>query len=510
MIVIFVSMIWFPHSSGADINPLDVVISDAAPYHVYPPSRKFQVSVQINSKIDAAVSYLWKDFRGQPLTQPAQLTQGQPHTIFSPSDQIGYYELVFKPVSSNHALPNREPGEERGYGFAIMSPALLSERAADLTSRFGVVHADFNDPYLPPWAKTMTWNTTSAQWWNHEINKRRQAGIVELPIITRSEWGSDDSIPISSMQIHRLKIRVKSYFGASPSPVYWEAGIEENHKKCYREPYYWENLDKKLQVVREAADAINPDIKLIYQIAGLKQTAVENFAKSRASRWIDILSIHPYAWPDFPSPETWHDQYLRQARQQLKTHGLTTPVWYTEVGVTHQGNVTGGFFGYPKKNKTVTGLTHYQAAIYLIKLHVMALYAGIEKIFWYNYRDRKPERDYAENHFGLRDYSGYPKPVYVAYRHLYQLLAGKTVAKRRHLSENIYAYEFYDDKTRVLAFWSYPSGSAKTSVRLASLIPGYTQRHPLKITDAMGQIVPFSGDSITVRGEPLFMTTTKP
>lgn len=498
---------WFPRWSAADIKPIGVVIRDPARYHVHPPGQHFKVSVEINSQPDTKVKYSWKDFRGNTLTKQVPLTVGQPNTILSPSTKIGYYELVLKPERGSYALPNREPGEERGYGFAILPQSLISERSPTSKSNFGVVHADIADPYLPTWAKTMTWNTTSAKWWRHEMEIRRAVGIMELPIITSSEWDRDDSVPISPSQLDKLKVRVKSYFSASPSTVYWETGIEENLKTRYQERYYWKNLESKLKVVREAADEVNPEIKLIYQIAGLKQESVKRFAKSRASRLIDILSIHPYAWPNFPSPETWHDKYVLQARQQLKAHGLSLPIWYTEVGATHHGNVPGGFFGYPKKNAAVTGLTPYQAAIYLIKLHVMAFNKGIENIFWYNYQDRESEREYAENHFGLRDYLGYPKPVYVAYTHLHRLLADKTAGKMRYLSGNIRAYEFSDNKTKVLVLWSFPAASTGKSVPLTSLITGLPQHQTIKVVDLMGRTVPFSGDAITITGEPSFLIT---
>lgn len=506
-ITMYASIVCFAPRTAADMNQIDVVITDPAPYHMHPPGQRFKVSVEIKSQPNTIVMYSWKDFQGNTLTKPIRLITGQSNEILSPSTQIGYYQLVLKSDSNTDVLPNREQGEQRGYGFAIMPQSLVSDRSPTLSSKFGVVHADIADPYLPTWAKTMTWNTTSPKWWHQEMEKRRVVGKLELPIISGSDWDSDDSKPITPSQLDTLKIRVKSYFSASPSTVYWETGIEENIKARYREDYYWKNLEKKLRVVREAADGVNSEIKLIYQIAGLKQKAVKNFAQSRASKLIDILSIHPYAWPNFPSPETWHDNYVLQARQQLKANGLTLPIWYTEVGATHHGNALGRFFGYPKKNKSVTGLTPYQATIYLIKLHVMAFHAGIEKIFWYNYQDRKPEREYAENHFGLRDYWGYPKPVYVAYTHLQRLLAGKTVGKMKNLAGNIRAYEFSDNKTKILVLWSSPAPVTDKTVPLASLITWPLDNQTIQVIDPMGTTIPLSGNSLTITDTPLYLIT---
>ncbi len=504
LIFLYALTLCFSSSSIADNNAIEVEISDPAPLHIHPPGQHFKIHLTINAKPNIEVLYIWKDFKGNALSKPLLLTAGQSNEIISPSSQTGFYSLVLMPNSDALSLPNREPGENRSYGFAILPQALVSERSPNMKSIFGVVHANIADPYLPSWAKTMTWKSTRVKWWNHEIEKRRSKGIVELPIISRSVWDSDDSKPISATQLDQLKTRVKLYFSASPSTIYWETGIEENIKARYHKDYYWNNLEMKLKVVREAADEVNSEIKLIYQIAGLKQKAVINFAKSRASKLIDILSIHPYAWPNFPSPETWHDNYLVQARQNLKDHGLNLPIWYTEVGVTHHGNALGRFFGYPKKHKQVIGLSPYQATIYLIKLHVMAFHAGIEKVFWYNYQDRKPEREYAENHFGLRDYWGYPKPVYVAYVHLHKLLADKTAGKKVDLGENIYAYEFTKDKTKVLVLWFFSATSTEKTLPITSLTKLAPQHQVIKTIDPMGKAIPISGDSITLTNTPLF------
>ncbi len=499
----------YAHNAVADTNQIKVIITDPAPYHVHPPGQSFKIFVEINAQVDLKVMFFWRDFEGNTLSTPARLTTEQPNSIISPSTQIGYYELVLKAESDKDSLPNREPGEERAYGFAIMPHSLISDRSPRLKSKFGIVHADISDPYLPTWVKTMTWNTTSPKWWNHEMEKRRLAGKLELPILSGKGWDSDDAKPISSTQLEKLKNKVKSYFSASPSTIFWETGIEENIKARYRKNFYWKNLERKLKIVREAANEVNNEIKLIYQIAGLKQKAVKNFAQSRAARFVDILSIHPYAWPNFPSPETWHDNYVVQARQELKSHGLNIPIWYTEVGATQHGNAPGGFFGYPKKNKPVTGLTPYQASIYLIKLHVMAFHAGIEKVFWYNYKDRASEREYAENHFGLREFLGHPKPVYVAYSQLQKLLTGKTNIKKIDLAGDIFAYEFSDNKAKVLVLWSFPASPTVKTIPLASLMQMPLQNQSIKIINPMGKTMPLSGDTISISGTPIYLITTQ-
>jgi hypothetical protein len=148
-------------------------------------------------------------------------------------------------------------------------------------------------------------------------------------------------------------------------------------------------------------------------------------------------SLHPYAWPDFPTPEEWLEEFLRATQRMMLANGFAMPIWFTEVGAPHHGTYPGGLFGYPDRRTKVTGQTRYGAAIYMIKLHVMALHQGVQKIFWYNYIDRRPEREYAENHFGMRDYWDYPKPVYPAYFNLHSCLNGKVPARAVRLHNNV-------------------------------------------------------------------------
>ena len=75
----------------------------------------------------------------------------------------------------------------------------------------------------------------------------------------------------------------------------------------------------------------------------------------------------------------------------------------------------------------------------------------MERAFWYNLKDRGSNRDYAEDHFGLIDYWGYPKPAYPAYVTMLHNLAGKPAGKRVRF-DDVWAYEFAsDDDAAVVA-----------------------------------------------------------
>ncbi|MCK5190191.1 MAG: hypothetical protein KAR12_09080, partial [Methylococcales bacterium] len=317
------------------VENIIITIQDDAPLHVHPEGKLFSIRVKVDSPYPSKIFCQWYDFRGYPLSEPIKLVSGRGVDVLSPSSTVGYYGLVFKSNDSRLAFSNRQIGENREYGFTIIKPRAETARLTDADSPFGVVHARLYDPFLPPWIKTLTWKTFSAKHWKQQIEKRQQQlGVIELPLIVGYEWDSDDSQEIPPAQLEALGSRIKQYFEAQPNLLYWELGLEENIKKRFKKDHYWDNLEKKVRTVREAANGVNPKIKLIYQIAGLNIKSIKKFSKSKAAKVFDIISLHPYAWPNFIDPELWLIDYLKNARLIMKEHELEgMPIWFTEVGV---------------------------------------------------------------------------------------------------------------------------------------------------------------------------------
>jgi hypothetical protein len=500
--VAIILLLTWPFPVAAEVN---VEINDDATNHIHTTGKPFTIQLKIDYTGQDIVLFHWQNFRGDNLTEPKAINTGELITISAPNGHTGYLGLVLKPATTSVALPNRQPGETREYGFAVLPSQFLSNSKINTQSRFGIVHAKLNDPYLSGWIKTMTWMTASPKWWRFEMEKRRELGLLELPILVDGEWNSDDTHPISREQLERLTARSKQYFEADQQTKYWETGIEENLGGRYDKPYYWANLAAKAQVVREAANRVNPDVKLIYQVAELRLGDVEAFLKSDAARQYDILSLHPYAWPDFPAPEEWLNKFINDVKKIMKTKGLDMPIWFTEVGVPQHGNYPGAFFGYPATGAQVQGRTPYGVAIYMLKLHVMAYHLGVEKIFWYNYLDRRAGREHAENHFGLWDYWGYPKPAYVAHINLQKNLNTKKTGIARHLDGNIRVYDFTDDEETVTVAWAYPDG--KRNIPLSILVPDSNQEDLIRVTDPMGTAIPYDGSSIRITQEPIYIIT---
>ena len=97
------------------------------------------------------------------------------------------------------------------------------------------------------------------------------------------------------------------------------------------------------QGLREAG---NTWTKLVVQIAepGGRPADVDEFSSAAHSDWTDLinsegnilLSLHPYAWPDFRDPDIWLADTMDHVHACMDEAGIspsTLPIWYTEVGV---------------------------------------------------------------------------------------------------------------------------------------------------------------------------------
>jgi hypothetical protein len=187
----------------------------------------------------------------------------------------------------------------------------------------------------------------------------------------------------------------------------------------------------------------------------------------------------------------------------ITDNGLDMSIWYTEVGAPHHGNCSGCFFGYPSSGVDVQGTSLTYNVIYMIKIYAMGYSHGVEKIFWYNYKDRGDSREYAEDHFGMKDYWGYPKPAYTACINLIRHVRGKTPAGINQLSGDIWVAEFKGSTEDCLVAWVYPA--AEKDVDAGTLV---SSRVITGVTDAVGTPQPYNGTTVHLGAVPVFITTS--
>src|SRR5579884_381175 len=107
----------------------------------------------------------------------------------------------------------------------------------------------------------------------------------------------------------------------------------------------------------------------------------------------DVLSVQPYRdVPDF--------SLISEVNTVRRYH---KPIWFTEMGWAGE-----------RWCMTVCGPADSQADR-LARLYVVGAYAGVQRVFWYDFRDDGVGANF-EDHFGLLEHGFAAKPAFVAYQ----------------------------------------------------------------------------------------------
>lgn len=489
----------------AETNASDVQIEvlDTTSFHIFPPSEPFSFDILATSTSDlsrANLHYQWRDFRGQPMGPPISFSAGARITVSSPSDApaVGYYGLAF--LSDDPGVTfNEASGSRKEIGFVVLPPRATEDRLAPEDSPFGVVHANLSDPNISGWVKTLTWNTIGSERWQSEMVRRRTTGLQELPIIVGDGWTSEDSVVVSERFLATLKDKVRLYFEADAATDHWELGLEENLNQRFSQPVYFANLKAKAAAARDVAEEVNSNVRFVYQIAARNSVDAEKFFASEAASEFDILAPHPYAWPDFPTPDEWLAKFIAELRIAMQRHNVDFPLWFTEIGAPqNDAHVLQMFSG----GNAVRAQSRDETAAYVVKAHVIALANGIEKIFWYNYADRDASTTDVEDHFGLVDHWGFPKPSYAAYVAMSRCLEGKSFQEKRELPGNVRVYRFRNSDQQCLVAWTHPA--LAWTLSLSNLDATLDEKN-VTVTNTVG--TPLSGSAVYVVDRfPIFIT----
>jgi hypothetical protein len=504
-VVCGIVLLWAPAPSVATVVAIEVHSDN--PYNVFPPGEGFSVFVEprlVTGEKSTALAYQWVDFRRRPLTEPVRLYVNEPAVIESPSNrmQVGYYGLRLLPDDGSVHF-NPKSGSRREIGFAVLP--VDEPRSTDVDSRFGIVHFDYRDPYLNPgWMKTATevqigWNGSGvrSEQWHDRLRRNREYGQLELPLIYGDTWrhGSLDEIQTMMREI----FRADPHFGGSTSVPAYELGLEENLSRGSFAKRLELTAEKFRRVKRER-DRVDANVRLAYQIAGTSVRPYRRLFESVLGSEIEILSAHPYPWNDWPSPDTWHDKFVGDLRKIMADNAIDVPIWYTEVGSSQ--NDADVPIMYSGLKPVGDGQTRSEYAAYLIKLYASALDNGVEKVFWYNYKDRDTSTTNAEDHFGLRDYWGHPKPGYLAYAAMLRCMKGRT-PRRSSAQARERTYVFSGQGRDCLVAWL--EHDDERTVPIETLTNGLVAEVVTAAFDTVGTPISVTAGRITLSTYPIFL-----
>ena len=515
-------------NSGGSTVPinLNAVVSDTNIWRTHAPGSLFTVNVSVSGDplLGTPVHCQWVNEHRQPLGSLIPVSS-TPTAIQSPSPAPGFYGLVFtSPDADVRFLPQPAGFPSAVYGFAVLPNAPTGTPIVEPNSPYGMIQARIDDPYLKAGSgprvigvhlKTKTWQQ-SVSTWGSEIHARTALGQTEMPLISDSPWDSADTQPIPTAQLDSIGTKFRNVLQAEPNQVeYWQASREENDGTPYQQSHYFANLLAKLVRLRTEANAISPNVKFLYSTHWFDYPEFEQLFASQAFRnYYSGLAQDPYRWPDFPTPEGWLPGHVSALRTRMDNAGCTGHIlWWGEVGLPARGhNDPSAFFGYPSSQAAVPGATLDYYATYLVKVHALSIANGIRRIYWYNYKNRGTDIDYAEHHFGLRSYTtsssdpGHPFPAYVAYVTMLSHLKGCSFVELRHPSSNVFVFEFAVDGTaqrRILA-WVNPAQTA--TLALTAVKSGLLASSVQSVSDIYGRAVSaISSQSITLDGRPLYL-----
>lgn len=439
-----------------------------------------------------------------------------------------------KIVLTQGAAPTGTGPAESAYVSGTSStpaPAPAPNPVASSRPPFGVVHPPSNGC-----------NSTIASagfvqnWWDQggsvsslqsAVSAENNCGKMEVPLFfTSPNWNATQSQIASAMT---------SYFKGNPSIPYWQFGWEENiHGRCCSSTDL-STLYSELSGVAAGRSAAGvPQAQIAYQIvfgmgnpynsttvdlnSGGTLVQFQALLNSPAASLIDTLAIHPYAWNNYPTPETWQDQMLAQVRGYIAASPYANKnmqIIYTEAGApvcdSSPTGCTLDEFGTP-----VRGQGQQENAEYMVKLHVMAYNAGVRNIVWYQ-QGFSPDPycgpgTSGESCFGMSNSVG-PRLVASAYRTMTECMTGKSATpKFTTVNGNVRVYEFPSldgSSASCIVAWTYQNGVTEVvqprnpavSIPLSSI----TGKTVTSVQNTTGASIGFTaGGSLSLSPAPVF------
>ena len=205
-------------------------------------------------------------------------------------------------------------------------------------------------------------------------------------------------------------------------------------------------------LIRTAATirAIDPEAQvLVGGINPFDTTFLRGVAENGGWGSFDIIAIHPYVDPY--GPEDGNLISATDGVRALADRYGEKPIWATEVG-----------WASGPSDRDPSGRVDEQAqASYLTRAMLTLWQAGVERIFWYNFKD-DPGNPYGLIRIGTGRSDYRPlKPTYAALRTLNRQLAGATFVERRDLFTRSVLADF--DSVRGWGRINQPNGTLRTS-----------------------------------------------
>jgi hypothetical protein len=198
---------------------------------------------------------------------------------------------------------------------------------------------------------------------------------------------------------------------------------------------------------KKADASVNVMHNVVYDRASIHELLEPCMAKGLA-KYMDVLAFHFYG-VTATDPERLFESYVGEIKAVMKKHNAESiPLWMTEGG--------GGSWPSdedPYRDPALAGLWarrgngEIAAARWMVRMHLSGLAEGVQKFFYFM------AADWQRNACGLLRDDGCPRPTYVGYAAMTEMLEGsKFVEKVVLLDEGVRFYVFERADAAVVVF----------------------------------------------------------
>lgn len=464
-----------------------------------PQPAAFDILTQGDALVWSVKDYWGNQVAGN--TEPVDASGTKTLTI--PDLKCGYYTLNVE------AEQNGSPIQQAAQSFAVLSPYDFSQVT---DSPFGVCSGVRNFDMLPLLQSAGVKNTRSEFGWE---SVETQKGVYSFPAKDDSFMSElqkrlidpllildytnpnydNNSTPYTddgrqgfanygaAVVQHYNSVNYVEVYNEFDLPTYGDRG---DGPADARADYYYSLLKQTYQTVKAA----KPDISVVGPVTPLDWNWLEQLFQMGGLNYMDVISVHPYRYPSSPEGLA-QDLVTLQNLIKKYNNGQTKPIWISEIG-------------WPTETDS-RGSSESTEAQYLVRSYAVALGQGVQKMFWYDFKDDGLDKTYSEDNFGIMRNEGdalgkyAPKPAYSAYAAMTRELANKSFEQIETVGDGIDSYLFGNgnDQTRVV--WSTDTTRSIT----------VKTQNPITVTDVMGNaetFTPADGNVyLTVSGDPIYI-----
>lgn len=286
--------------------------------------------------------------------------------------------------------------------------------------------------------------------------------------------GSEKAAPASEIERRAFARYCREVIGRyRPLGVrHYEIWNEPNASTFWRPRPNPEDYAKLLESAYPACKEADPQSVILgCSTAGTDLDFIGKVLAAGGGRFMDAISIHPYAQP-LPPEKKFPTDLAR-----LKNLAPGKLLWITEVG----------YPTYPGPS----GVDEETQANFLVRTFLLARTSpAVERVCWYDFQNDGEDSAEGEHNFGIVRVDRTPKPAFRACRTMTSLVRDLPLAELQ-IAGNTYVLRFGGEKDRLTAVWRL-SGTETTEIACAKGVYQVIER------DGESRTVEVKGSSLEI------------